>query len=350
MSKRPEEDPRNYPYQRSFVLLGRESQVAITSSLIRSLGFEPKLNPSLEGLSGIAHAVPLIGVDPHKRRLLVVQTGAEEIPRFYHEPHHQISSNIVSSKSPEEARLEWLRKSLFTTFDVKAAIESRGWSCNTLFFFNSLEVPTASMADKERNNWWRINQMPKDAVATSLGAGQPIGELDMASIRAHVIATGAAFIDAGQLNPRDIGVLASPSEEALPETVERVLAKTRLRQFFSPPLDELLLGTLRKANGLPFAELEAAAAISLHRGHELSPNTLTTDARARDVLQTLKALERQKFVAFRQKEVFIEPDGTTVTKEWEKTAEESLFVKILREIRIPDIIEILIRSIRGAGG
>lgn len=150
MSKRPEEDPRSYPYQRSFVLLGRDSQVAITSSLIRSLGFEPKLNPSLEGLSGIAHAVPLIGVDPHKRRLLVVQTGAEDIPRFYHEPHHQVSSNIVSSKSPEEARLEWLRKSLFTTLDVKAAIESRGWSCNTLFFFNSLEVPTAAMADKER--------------------------------------------------------------------------------------------------------------------------------------------------------------------------------------------------------
>ena len=116
----------------------------------------------------------------------------------------------------------------------------------------------------------------------------------MASIRAHVIATGAAFIDAGQLNPRDIGVLASPSEEALPETVERVLAKTRLRQFFSPPLDELLLGTLRKANGLPFAELEAAAAISLRRGHELSPNTLTTDAREQNVLQTLKVLGAAK--------------------------------------------------------
>jgi hypothetical protein len=340
---------KDLPYRRSFAVLGKESQAVITSALLRGLGFEVSLPSEIEGLSGIRHFIPLIGVDSERKRFIVVQTGADQIARFYHEPRPRspnYSGLQEPPKSPTELRFEWLQKSLFTTFDIKAAIESQGLSCSIIYFFNSFEVPTVEMTEEEVNIWWRENKIPGATRITSLGASEPIGDLDISVIREHVISAGAAFIDANQLQPYEIGTLAGPWGESVEELVLAVLARTRLRQFFAPPLDELLLGTLGKAESLTIGELERVSEIAQKQGHQVAPNTIVKSARHTDPIETLRELRGDKYISLRRREVFVDDNGRMITQEWEKTAEEPLFIKVLRELRLPELIESIIRAFR----
>jgi hypothetical protein len=332
----------------SYAVLGQESQARIASALLHTLGYQStQVGTEIEGLSGLLHTIPLLAVDRANKRLVVVQGGAEDISRFFHE--HTTRSQSPSQpkpKSPAELARDWLEKSLFRTFDLREAVQSQGWSCNIVYFFNSFETPTAAMTEEAHNEWWKDNRMPQDALTHSLGAEVPIGALDVEFLRSRVISAGAAFIDANQLRPEEVGHLAGPWSEELTPLAESVVSRVRLRQFFRPPLDELLLGTLTKAGSLSLDEAERAPVLATRSGHTIAPNTIAKDRG--DVMDTLRQLEGMKQVTFRRREVFVEPEGKAVVQEWERTAQESLFVRILREIRVPELLQSVIRGIKGS--
>jgi hypothetical protein len=336
-------------HKRSYAVLGQRSQARITSALLRTLGFESTTMPAeIEGLSGLRHRVPLLAVDSTSKRLVVVQGGAEEISRFFHEQTSRYPTpRQPKPKAPEELALEWLEKSLFRSFDLREAIRNQGWTCNVLYFFNSFETPTAAMTDEAQAEWLTAMRMPSDAHGLSLGAEVPISSLDVDFLRSRVISAGAAFIDANQLEPSEVGLLAGPWSEGLTPLAQSVVTRVRLRQFFSPPLDELILGTLTKAGSLPLDQVELAPILAERSGHPIAPNTIARESAAGNVMDTLRQLESMRQVTFRRREAFVEPDGRAVVQEWERTAQESLFVKILREIRVPELLQALIRGIRG---
>lgn len=334
-------------HKRSYAVLGQQSQSRIASALLRALGFQStQCEVEIEGISGLHHSIPLLAVDHDNKRLVVVQGGAEEISRFFHEQATQHRSpSQPKPKVPEELAREWLEKSLFRSFDLREAIQNQGWSCNVIYFFNSFETPTAAMAEKDQHAWWKDNRMPHDARTHSLGAEVPIGALDVEFLRSRVVSAGAAFIDANLLLPEEIGRLAEPWSEELALLAESVVSRVRLRQFFRPPLDELLLGTLTKAGSLSLDEAERAPVLAGRSGHTIAPNTIAKDNGG--VVETLRQLEAMKQVSFHRSEVFIEESGKVVVQKWERTAQESVFIKILREIKIPEILQALMRGISG---
>ena len=241
---------------------------------------------------------------------------------------------------------DWLERSLFRTFDLREAVQNQGWSCNVVFFFNSFEAPTATMTDGERRAWWD-SYMPPDGSLHELGGATPPESLDVDFLRSHVISAGAAFIDANQLRPEELRRLCSPWSEELTPIAESAASRLRLQHFFRPPLDELLLGTLAKADSLSFDEVELAPVLAERTGHSIAANTIATTRPRADVMDTLRELEDMKHVSFRRREVFMEADGKAVVQEWSQTAQESLCVRILREIRLPELLESLIRGLRG---
>lgn len=82
-------------------------------------------------------------------------------------------------------------------------------------------------------------------------------------------------------------------------------------------------------------------------GHEIEPNTVVPAASHADIEDTIRQLKDLGMVSFRRSEVFIEESGKAVVQEWEKTAQEPLFIKLLRELRLPEMIEAIVRGFRG---
>jgi hypothetical protein len=343
-------DLKDMPHRRGFATLGSKSQAAIASSLLRGLGFDTKVGEPVAGLSGLIHSVPVIGVNAEHKKVIVIQTGAEQLARFFpsytYKPLHAIATD-PPKKSPEELRLEWLQRSLFTSFDLRAAFEAVGWSCNGLIFFNSFEVPVADMAEEERQAWWSENGMPAETTMTMIGAHDPIGELDVTALREHVVATGSSFVDANQLSVQELVALSRSGEDCDLEQVKTILSRIRLANFFRPPLDELLLGTLKKAGHIEVTKLEEAASIANNRGHEIVANTVVPAARHSDPEETIRHLKDLGMVTFKRQEIFIEESGKIVAQQWEKTPEEPLFVKVLRELRLPELVSALVRAFGG---
>ena len=339
---------RFLPHRRSYGVLGSQSETRIASALLRVQGFSPQAAVELEGMSGLRHRIPLLGVDNERKRIVVVQGGAEELSRFSHD---RTKTPQTPGQPPprtlEELQLEWMQRSLFKSYDLRQALQSRGWSCNVLYFFNSFETPFANMSEEEQAQWREASGLPRDVSLHAYGSHQPIAALDIDFIRARVISAGAGFIDANQLDTPELATLASPWCETTEPVASAVVNRLRVRQFLRPPLDELLLGTLEKAGQLPLDDLARAPELAQRAGHEIDVNSIATRVSPEDPIATLRQLESLGQVTFRRREVFIEPGGKAVAQEWERTAQESLFIKVLRELRLPELVEGMIRAIRG---
>jgi hypothetical protein len=103
MQDQPNRPIHAMTHKQSYAVLGQQSQARIAAALLRTLGFESTSTPTeIEGLSGLVHPVPLLGLDPNSKRLVVVQGGAEEISRFFHEQN----SRDQSPGQPSRNRLK----------------------------------------------------------------------------------------------------------------------------------------------------------------------------------------------------------------------------------------------------
>jgi hypothetical protein len=200
------------------------------------------------------------------------------------------------------------------------------------------------------SEWWQEHALPGDTITTTLNGHEPPAELDVDFLRDCVIAAGASFVDANQLGFEAIGRLTRPLDELDLSAVKAVLSRVRLGQFFHPPLDELLLGTLSKAGHMAAGELQKTGPVAVNSGHEIAGNTLVPGASSADPEETIRRLKDLGMVSFKRSEFFIEPSGKAVVQEWEKTAQEPLFVKILRELRLPELVEAMLRAFRGGTG
>lgn len=339
------------PHRRSFATVGEGSQSRIGSTLLGHLGFSPLAKQQLEGISGLRHRFPTLGTDEEGKRVVVVQTGAEDLARFYfaQDPTRpsRPSFGEPPPKPPQEQLLGWLQRSLFSTLDLREAIQRKGWTCNSLYVFNSFEAPTAEMTDEQRSAWWEKNELPNDIQLQTLEAHRPIQSLDVSFIRARVISAGAAFIDLNELSPREIGLLAGLDSERAASVAAEVSSRLRLDRFFHSPLDELLLGMLAKAEHLPLEEIVLAPELARRTGHPVASNAIATGVPTEDPLATLRRLEEFRHIGFSRTEVFIEESGKAVVQRWERTPQESLFVKILRELRLPELLEAVLRGFGG---
>lgn len=348
MSRRSS-DILNLPNRGSFGVLGCDGQVAIGAALLKALGFEPTSTTSLVGRSGLEHRISLAGVDTATKRVIVFQTGKEELPRVYSAfsaTSRRPTRGSDQEKSPEEKAREWIQRALFTTYDIKSALEQEGGTCEVVFFFNTFLAPIASMTEHEMQDWHRSALLPRDTKIVRLGSHNPVVEVDVPWMRERITSVGAAFLDAQDLSIEELSTLAgNRGQSNVSSTAAEVLRRTRLEQFFSPPLDELLLGTLGKAGGLEEVELVRAEAIARANRHSVSPNTIATTANHTDPIATLTQLKSMKHVSFKRRECFLEPSGKAVVQEWEKTSEESLFIKILRELRLPDLVATILKGL-----
>jgi hypothetical protein len=321
-------------------VVGERTQISVIDKFMRGLGYEPQALNELPGLSGLRHKIDLIGVNETTRHVLIGHTTPSD-PMYYAFSGDSTSTVPPLSRHPyasyDDDRPSWLRETILASYDTRAALESDGWICDSIFLLGSFAVGEHSTEGEE---------LPDDVRALRFEGYKAATPMHPERLAAPVRATGAAFVDCDQLSFRELARFAQQKYEAVAEEVEAAIARLRLREFLSPPTDELIVGAVDHLGHLRRATIAALPKVARRLRRRTSPNVLVPDAPHDDVIATLESLKKHSYVEYEREEVFTTPQGKMVRQRFSRTPQESFLLRLLRELRLSDILDAILKNVR----
>jgi hypothetical protein len=297
---------------------------------LRALGFEVRDEAAPVGLSGLTHSPHLMGLRTDTRHAVICQSGFQGAFAI----ERPGPSGAVGPRSAPEVTLiereDRVRRALlFAGYDIKARLESEGWTVDLFYFLNATSPQEGGIDLEALSKTGPRSSAP--VLYHKSASTKPILRIPLAELRRNAIGTGACFIELSDVRLDELTAVLSPHEEDSVAASRALLSRLRLPQYFQPPVDELLLGVLAKSpGGLSADQLVAAPAISSVLKHPPSAALHMPGVDYRDPMAVIKALESEKRLKVKASVVLPTEQGVQVAYEFEKSAQESWVERVLK--------------------
>lgn len=320
----------SYPHRFSVYFLSLTAERRFLETILKALEFTAQIESAPQGLSGLAHPPHLVGLNSSTKHAVVCQSGFQtaftlKLPS--RRPEDLANPTRDESLPEREDRIR--RNLLFSGYDLRAKFESEGWTTDVLYFLNASSpeeggVDLGTLARPDGTS-------PPSVQYYKSGSTVPIPRIPLAELRRNAISTGACFVDLSDVRREELAAILQTSPEEALVASAHMLKRLRLSQYFRPPIDELLLGTLAKSpQGLSPEQLGAAPHISSALNHPPSQAQHIAPVDYSDPLAVVKALEAEKRLRIKGSLAFTTDQGAQVAYEFEKSAEESWVQRILK--------------------
>ncbi len=308
---------------RGLLILESSEVTALLGSLARFLGFEPELHMEAKGLSGMSHSNAMIGRNECRKHAIVLQSGFEKC--LYR------SLQYESQEPLEVLEEESRRNAFFSASDIRSQLEDEGWVVDVLYFINvhSPVVDAVNLVDDMRRDGILKEVESQKHVKLHQGLG-PLAEFPLSSIETNVVATGACLLKLADLTATELVELTSKdTAQREPSAISGVVARTSLKQYFQPPVDELLLGALNSAKvDWSEKELVLSSAASANLGHRPGRPELISKTALDDPLEVIMALRNEKYIDYEGEVTRILARGGKVVHRFKKVNRLSWHRKI----------------------
>ena len=219
--------------------------------------------------------------------------------------------------------------------------------CQPLFFFDGMNVPLEGKNESEiTNKIYNISKFFQGYFTTSsfsMGAEDHV-QFSIKPVAEKVISLGAPYISTEDFFPEEIKHLFNDKPNKA--YIRNILNRIRIKNYFNPPTDELILGTIDIANTLKEDQVSNIVNISQRLCHPVDKNTFAKNANYNDPIETIYALKDMEYIEFEREEIYTTEEGKKVVQKYKKTTQESLFVKIIREMNIPNIVDVIIKAFK----
>jgi hypothetical protein len=331
------EDHRLY-----ILYLGRESQLRFISNILASLGFEIFIKHDIQGLSGLSYKLDILGVKRENKQMLIVNTGIEEA--------YMPQKTSLRGLTLAEREDFWRRNALLASYDVKAILEREGWVCDLLFFKNCFNLLLHGLNPKfeKIETFFQKYSLPSDIGITCSSSIYKLESISDTELSNNAISIGACFVTLEDFTLDEVSLFSSEPNSKITEEMKQKLKRLRVLQFFEPPTDEFLLGIIEGSRTTMSAkDLLKATDIAGENRHPCSMNAILIDVAYDDPLAVVVALEKHRLIGYEAHIVHTTQDGRKITQKIVKTPQESFIIKVLKAIRIPELIGAMIKGIKG---
>lgn len=315
--------------------LGKRSKTYFLKNILRVFGYEAIIHERIRGLSGIKHTFEAIGIRG-KNILLVI--GGSENKSIY----RKIKVNDYNQ------RLDfWQRESLLSAYDVQAVMQHEGWNVDLMFFHNTFydDSVTKEVLKMDWDEWVKKNKLSWDIELQAQHSINPIRTFPRERLFTIAHSIGACFLTLTDLTIPEIATLTTQENEDSLTLAQDITVKTRTVQYFNPPADELVLGSIHLATSrdkeLPAKVIDTAASL----GHELAENKIIPVVSLRDPIELVKELEKHKYISF-ESSLEMTNEGTKYIQKISKSAQESFIIKVLNTLHLPELAESIIRALK----
>lgn len=327
-------------------------------NIVKALGFAPVAGGYYRGLSGLEHGFEIVGARQN-RHLLLVLSGPISLDERSRDPWLALLQQKEKETAPwgpdvsvqEEV---WKRLVLLPACDAQAGWGLRGWTIDTLVFYNVFAFfPSRDRGGiAEFRKHVRVTEVPLQCHFDWASRASIPSDLALARLGSS---TGACFISLAEIldlvRVTGFNFFARDAEDAQIHKLRHYLTQRRVIQFFEPPTDELLLtaANLAALRPKPSPHIIDAAKLSTKLKHPLSPNVILTDVPHRDPVKVAKELEEHKLIAYEAQTVHVTPNGKMTIEKITKTPQESFVLRLLRILDVPGTVEGIIKGIKHSG-
>ena len=305
--------------------LGDESRQKLLANICEACGFKYAGPDKISGLSGLKHRFEAVGT--RGKNLLLIAGGAEDA-------RHR---DQRASRTPRERMETWRDAALLASYDVQAALQANGYITDLMFFQNvntKLVLPFSQK--KEPSDWVREHGLNKDVLLTETTSVDPVETLAGQELATVAESVGASFLSLEDLSVHEIAQLTRDVGGEYVKTAEEIFRRLRLKQYFSPPTDEMLIASYGLSGSQEQDLVPRIYDMATALGHQPSQNVLVPDIDFRDPIATALALEKHKYIEY-QKVIEVTSEGRKVTETIRKTAQGSFIIRLLQNIGLADL-------------
>jgi hypothetical protein len=332
----------------SVLSLGSTSERLLLQAVLAVLGFDPAPPGAVIGLSGLQHNCLVVGVNKTSKHAVLALTG---MGRAY--THKGSTGRLVmgSSQISFAGKEDRARRGLLLAgYDVQARYHHDGYSCDLLFFLNACEPEHLGLDRNDKNLIVGLEpvtgpRVPQDVNIVTCFADEPVVTLPEEELRENALAVGACFLRLSDFSSEAVVAVADyGAPDIVRSYVETELRRLRVREYFHPPADALLLGAISMNDGqMTLNQVRAVPEISKALAHPVGDNQVVQDVDKDDPLGVLAALEKHKLIEWRLTTVYKTASGKEVMLEMSKTPQESWINKIAKSAG--DLIAPIIKAL-----
>lgn len=320
--------------------LGETGQKALLGRVIRALGFEFRAEPEMRGLSGLRHRNVWLGLNEASRHAVVIQHGMERAYREHARvPKGQEKDELISiiareASLPIRTKEDFVRRDvIFAGLDIQGLLKHEGYSTDLLFFQNVASWDAFGVRDFD----WKTGafvpsgesaRLPKGLGGTHHWSVEPLVRISRAELSENAFGLGACFLALDDFTPEQVARLTEDASEATDEMMLGILKRLRVAQYFSPPVDELILGAASLEAKFTRDSLPALATLSAVLKHPVGPPAILAGIDSADPRAVAEALADDRKIAYRGSVAYTTAEGLQVTHEFANRPQESWIRKL----------------------
>ncbi len=328
-------------YEYSEVSLGKASEQKILKRILTSCGFRFSGETEMKGLSGHEHQIDAIGI--RGTNIVLALSGPKDLGL-------RLKENGGISLPPKYKAEIWCRDALFRMYDISAYLNKEGYNVDLFLFENQLTDSAPNIVDfgfaTDVNQWAEKNNLPKDWLGNWSTSLKSIEIPESNYLLETGRSSGACYLGLNNLTLEEISRICGEDEAVASEHTKAAMLRIRVDQYFNPPTDELILGSLShsKRHDKKFVEEIYETSISL--SHKPTENVLVSEVDYTDPIQTAIALQDMGSIDY-SAEIHISDSGKEAVFRINKTAQENFIIRVLKVMNIPGIVKAAIEGLKG---
>lgn len=314
--------------------VGDESKRRLLANICAACGFEYVGNDvTIVGLSGLKHRFEAVG--NRGSNILLISGGAEDVRQAANK----------RKGTPRERMESWRDAALLASYDVLNALQANGYITDLMFFQNvNTKLTLPFTQKKEPVQWIRDHGLNSDVLLTETMSIDPVETLASEELAVVAASIGASFLSLDNLSVEEIAQLTRGPDAGTVKIAEQISRRLRLNQYFSPPTDEMLITSYGLSGNQDRELVGKIFEMALALGHQPSRNVLVPEVDFRDPIETVKALEKHKYIEY-ERVVEVTSEGRKVTETIRKTAQGSFIIRLLQNIGLADLAKGIVEGL-----
>lgn len=292
-----------------------------------SLGYSP-IERQLSGSSGLKHKFLYTGYNDHLNSILLMDDCLEikeSILKFYDvESSLRSKFNIIMCYFDQIVFYHsevYLDRVLFREFSSEAKSTDRNISENIHDFFSDHGVPIQLVNSLSQDPPSDYGYKEREKVLKKYKKN-----------RAMLRHQGIAVIGINDFNWEQLNILMSEKDIRI---VSNILKERRIYQYFYPPEDDYVIGSIAKQNNT-LKGIKDVAQFSKNIGHPFSDKSIIkTDGKIQNIEETIQLLSEHGYIIEKGKMGFYLGDkGKEAWGEFEFKPEENIFEKLIKRFSV----------------